>query len=68
MVAGVSRRAKMRALYDAGWRATRENVHEPYYWDDPLGFLSHRPRTEEAYELLQKRIANGIGGQDGSDK
>jgi len=48
-----------RALEAAGWVAERK-PGEPVWWRDPMGLVSERMRTGEAWMLLQKRIANGV--------
>ena len=49
-----------RALEAAGWHAERA-PHEPVYWRDPLRLEGGRLRTGEAWNLMMRRRANGLG-------
>ena len=60
-VAVVSKKQKMRELEAAGWTRHVPRPKEPTYWNDPLGLLGERPRTEQAYEILCRRRAHGVG-------
>ena len=48
-----------RELEAAGWLPERTRG-EPVWWRDPMGLVG-RMRTGEAWDLTQKRKANGVG-------
>lgn len=57
-----SKREMAAKLLVNGWTPSRVG-HEPTFWADPLGLLGHRERTEGAFALLERRLANGIGAK-----
>lgn len=50
-----------RELEAAGWCAERKRG-EPTWWRDPMGLVGIM-RTGEAWLLMQRRKAHGVGGR-----